>query len=253
MNKKKVCIGIIIFLVIVIIGVNLARVFSASKELQISDASDVINEDTENTNSTENIISDNLEENTFTVTEIPQENNNEVTENDIVIENEDKTIQNDIKTSKETSKGQENKKQDTPNITKKENSSVQGTAKIEPKQELKQEQQNNTTKENKTPSTDNSSNTKGKEQQTKVEETYTVNNTMINKIIKTIQNNESEFMKIYGYTIQVDSSIKNMTSQFTFTENRVIGAIKNKFGTIRVYAEDHYKNGQFIMTQCYII
>ena len=253
MNKKKVCIGIIIFLVIVIIGVNLARVFSTSKELQISDASDVINEDTENTNSTENIISDNLEENTFTVTEIPQENNNEVTENDIVIENEDKTIQNDIKTSKETSKGQENKKQDTTNITKKENSSVQETAKIEPKQELKQEQQNNTTKENKTPSTDNSSNTKEKEQQTKVEETYTVNNTMINKIIKTIQNNESEFMKTYGYTIQVDSSIKNMTSQFTFTENRVIGAIKNKFGTIRVYAEEHYKNGQYIMTQCYII
>ena len=60
-------------------------------------------------------------------------------------------------------------------------------------------------------------------------------------------------MKKYGYTIVVDSSIKNLTNQFTFTESRVKNAIYYKFGTIRIYAEDYYRNGQLIMTECYII
>jgi hypothetical protein len=76
---------------------------------------------------------------------------------------------------------------------------------------------------------------------------------MINKIQEVIKNNESEYMKTYGYTIVVDSSIKEQTNQFTFTETRVKGFITYKFGTIRIYAEDYYKNGQLIMTECYIL
>lgn len=87
---------------------------------------------------------------------------------------------------------------------------------------------------------------------TKTEE-YKVNNEMIQKIINTINANPSEYMKQYGYTIVVDSSIKEITNQFTFTENRVKIAIMNSFGTIRVYAEDYYVNGNLIMTECYII
>lgn len=90
-------------------------------------------------------------------------------------------------------------------------------------------------------------------QTTKVEgEKFVRNDTMINKIKSIINNNQSDNMKTHGYTIQVDPSIKTKTNQFTFTESRVINFIKYSFGTIRVYAEDYYNNGQFIMTECYI-
>ena len=44
-----------------------------------------------------------------------------------------------------------------------------------------------------------------------------------------------------------------MTNQFTYTEDRVKQKITWKFGTIKIYAEDYYCNGQYIMTECYII
>lgn len=83
-------------------------------------------------------------------------------------------------------------------------------------------------------------------------EKFIRNDTMINKIKSVIDNNKSDNMKTYGYTIQVDSSIKSKTNQFTFAESRVINLIKYSFGTIRIYAEDYYNGGQFIMTECYI-
>ena len=87
---------------------------------------------------------------------------------------------------------------------------------------------------------------------TKKEE-YIRNDEMINKIKQIIQNNESEFMKTYGYDIIVDSSIKGKTSQFTFSESRIKSYLPNKFGTIRIYVEDYFKDGQLIMTECYIL
>lgn len=82
---------------------------------------------------------------------------------------------------------------------------------------------------------------------------YIQNDEMINKIKQVIENNVTEDMSMYGYEIVVDSSIKELTNQFTFTENRVKNALRFKFGTIRIYAEDYYKDGQYIMTECYII
>ena len=91
------------------------------------------------------------------------------------------------------------------------------------------------------------------EQPVIVGEEYKTNNTMINTIRNVINSNQSEDMKLYGYNIVVDSSIVDVTSQFTYTEQRVIDKIKYKFGTIRIYARDYYNNGQYICTQCYII
>ena len=68
-----------------------------------------------------------------------------------------------------------------------------------------------------------------------------------------INNNQSEDMKNYGYKIVVDSSIVDITSQFTYTEQRVIDKITWKFGTIRIYARDYYCNGQYVWTECFII
>ena len=93
------------------------------------------------------------------------------------------------------------------------------------------------------------------EQQTenKKETKYIKNDSMIQKIKATIENNVTEDMKKYGYKIVVDSSIKELTNQFTFPESRVKNSIKYSFGTIRIYAEDYYSNGQLIMTECYIL
>ena len=84
------------------------------------------------------------------------------------------------------------------------------------------------------------------------EEKYIRNDTIISKIKSVINNNPSEYMKTYGYNIVVDNSIKEHCNQFTFTENRIKSYITYCFGTIRIYAEDYYKNGQLIMTECYI-
>ena len=82
---------------------------------------------------------------------------------------------------------------------------------------------------------------------------YVRNDAMIERIRQVINNNATEDMKTYGYNIVVDSSIKNSVNQFTFTENRVKNMIQYSFGTIKIYAEDYYSNGQLIMTECYIL
>ena len=82
---------------------------------------------------------------------------------------------------------------------------------------------------------------------------YVRNDAMIERIRQVINNNATEDMKKYGYNIVVDSSIKNSVNQFTFTENRVKNMIRYSFGTIKIYAEDYYSNGQLIMTECYIL
>ena len=92
-----------------------------------------------------------------------------------------------------------------------------------------------------------------KEQSVMIGEEYKTNDAMINTIKNVINSKQSEDMKLYGYKIVVDSSIVDITSQFTYTEQRVSDKIKYKFGTIRVYARDYYNNGQYICTQCYII
>ena len=91
------------------------------------------------------------------------------------------------------------------------------------------------------------------EQPVIVGEEYKTNDTMINTIRNVINSNQSEDMKLYGYNIVVDNSIVDVTSQFTYTEQRVIYKIKYKFGTIRIYARYYYNNGQYSCTQCYII
>ena len=84
-------------------------------------------------------------------------------------------------------------------------------------------------------------------------EEYKQNDAMINTIKSVIDCNKSDDMIQYGYEIVIDSSIVDLTSQFTYSEKRVISKIKYKFGTIRIYARDYYNNGEYVCTQCYII
>lgn len=91
------------------------------------------------------------------------------------------------------------------------------------------------------------------EENTAPTEEYKINEKKIAEIRNIINSNPSEDMKLYGYEIVVDSSITEVTTQFTFTEKRVKDKIAWKFGTIRIYAQDFYRNGQYITTECYLI
>lgn len=139
-----------------------------------------------------------------------------------------------VKTKPKATTQVETKKVETPKNTENK-STVTSTTETPKKEEIKED--------SKPTQTTTPANT----------EKYVRNNEMINKIKSVMQNNESDFMKQYGYNIVVDSSIKAQTNQFTYTENRVKSYITYKFGTIRIYAEDYYVNGNLIMTECYIL
>ena len=198
------------------------------------------------------------------ITNGPKEGN---TENDLLVEN--KNTEEIIEQPKAIDNTEVTKKEkipkETSNEIKKDNSNIKASK--QPKSnnsnqisenvnEQKKEHNKEVKKENKAIQKDETkqqqtSNTK-KEENVKKEE-YKRNNQMIEKMKNIIQKNETEDMKKYGYEIVVDSSIKEMTNQFTYTEDRVKQKITWKFGTIKIYAEDYYCNGQYIMTECYII
>lgn len=186
---------------------------------------------------------------------VPENTNqiDNITENNTIITNN---------TENEKSLIQE--KQDKKQVSKIESNSEQKnevkSEQITPKKEVKdtKDTQDNLEKEENKATIEKKEKTKTREEM-KVEtqqekgEKYIKNDTMIEKIKTVIQNNESDLMKKYGYNIIVDSSIKNLTNQFTYTEKRVQSMLVNKFGTIRIYVEDYYVDGQLIMTECYLI
>lgn len=207
------------------------------------------------------------DDNNLEIAEITNEPKEENTENDLLVEN--KNTEAIIEQPKAIDNTEVTKKEKIPKETlneiKKDNSNIKASKqpksnnsnqisenvnekKNEPNKEVKTENkviQKDETKQQQT------SDTK-KEENVKKEE-YKRNNQMIEKMKNIIQKNETEDMKKYGYEIVVDSSIKEMTNQFTYTEDRVKQKITWKFGTIKIYAEDYYCNGQYIMTECYII
>ncbi len=213
-----------------------------------------------------------------TMTYIKTNNKNAVSIPQNIVENVDNTSQNvpseeqiiteitanDIITSQEENIEKTPVVENTPEVKQNKPSTpqvtnVQKQPFVEVKQETSEIKENNN---NNTPQTkDKSIQTKpetpkqevGKEQPVIIGEEYKTNDAMINTIRTVINSNQSEDMRLYGYNIVVDSSIVDITSQFTYTEQRVIDKIKYKFGTIRIYARDYYNNGQYICTQCYII
>lgn len=230
-RKKKICIVIIIVLTFVILG-NLLLFFT-KKDIKV--AKNQENQLQDENIATENSINNVIDENTII--------QNEISENTTITEVQDNmndgNVNNDKKiTGESTPKVAQNSKSQVAVVPKKETVTETQVAEKQETQENKQEE----------PKEESFSQVS----QTNVEK-YVRNDSMISRIKQVIQNNETQDMKTFGYNIVVDSSIKNQTNQFTFTESRVINAIRLKFGTIRIYAEDFYKNGQLIMTECYIL
>lgn len=230
MTKKKICIIIIVILIFIILA-SVILVFT-KKDLTTA------NEELQQENTTyENKISNVIDKNITGENKVIENTINNTSEN---VDTSNVT-ENITKESTNNSKSvvQNNNKEKVEVVSKEETEKITQVETNINTEEIKQEQPK---KES----------TQEVVQETNVEK-YVRNDNMINKIKQIIQNNESENMKNFGYNIVVDSSIKFQTNQFTFTKSRVINAIRNKFGTIRIYVEDYYKNGQLIMTECYIL
>lgn len=245
MNKKKICIiisSILIFIIIICVALYLysknSQKLESSKSLE---SEEIQNEIIENTTDVE--IPEVQEEKS-----ISNEDENQKEINTSIVQEEKEDSKNVAEASSKTSsektntKSIESKAKTTKTETKKtetpkqvENTTTTTIIETPKKEEIKEDPKPSQS----TPSTNT--------------EKYVKNDAMINKIKNVIQNNESDFMKQYGYNIVVDSSIKAQTNQFTYTENRVKSYITYKFGTIRIYAEDYYVNGNLIMTECYIL
>lgn len=241
MNNKKICIiisSILIFIIIICVSLYLysknSQKLESSKSLE---SEEIQNEIIENTTDVE--IPEVQEEKS-----ISNEDENQKEINTSIVQEEKEDSKNVAEASSKTS----SEKTNTKSIESKAKNTQTETKKTETPKQV----ENTTTttiietpkKEDPKPSQSApSTNT----------EKYVKNDAMINKIKNVIQNNESDFMKQYGYNIVVDSSIKAQTNQFTYTENRVKSYITYKFGTIRIYAEDYYVNGNLIMTECYIL
>lgn len=245
MNKKKICIiisSILIFIIIICVALYLysknSQKLESSKSLE---SEEIQNEIIENTTDVE--IPEVQEEKS-----ISNEDENQKEINTSIVQEEKEDSKNVAEASSKTSSEKTNtksieskakttqteiKKTETPKQV--ENTTTATIIETPKKEEIKEDPKPSQS----TPSTNT--------------EKYVKNDAMINKIKNVIQNNESDFMKQYGYNIVVDSSIKAQTNQFTYTENRVKSYITYKFGTIRIYAEDYYVNGNLIMTECYIL
>ena len=226
-RKKKICIVIIIVLAFVILG----SLLFYKKDIKVA-------ENQENKTQKENIVTENSINNEIDENTIAQ---NEVSENNTITEAQDTMTDSNVNTTKKGTV--ESPKQVAQNsksqvVVASKNGTVTETQ-VTKEQETKEIKPTETKVE-----------TAPAVQKT---EKYVRNDSMISKIKQVIENNVTDDMKNFGYNIVVDSSIKNKTNQFTFAESRVINAIRLKFGTIRIYAEDYYYNDQLIMTECYIL
>ena len=242
MNNKKICIiisSILIFIIIICVSLYLysknSQKLESSKSLESEEIQNEIIENTTDVEIPEEKSISNEDENQKEInTSIVQE---EKEDSKNVAEASSKTSSEKTNTKSIESKAKttqtETKKTETPKQV--ENTTTTTIIETPKKEEIKEDPKPSQS----TPSTNT--------------EKYVKNDAMINKIKNVIQNNESDFMKQYGYNIVVDSSIKAQTNQFTYTENRVKSYITYKFGTIRIYAEDYYVNGNLIMTECYIL
>lgn len=237
----KIYILVILFIVIVATITVITRYRNASTNQKVDEQNNQVNEviDDKTTSDLdieeENIVTAvNLDTNKENKTE-KQDKQEEVkesvqTKSDLKVKKVEDVATNKSSSTSSTSNKTESK---VTNETENKQTEIKET-----KEEVKQQTKENVVQE-KSPSVPS--------------EEYKVNNEIINKMKNIINSNVNEYMQEYGYEVVVDSSITSLTNQFTFTEKRVKDKITIKFGTIKIYAQDYYKNGQYMYTECYLI
>ena len=254
MNKKKLMLGVIVFLIVVgWLGIKLLNSTQIATEETIAEEN-ATNEILENTvieeMAMENAVEPTQMENVADTTQ-PVETTNETPQKNLM-ENATK------ETTKKVAKAK-TVPQEQPKIQVQSEPPVQTETKLVA-QEMQPEIKGSTelqiskkTEETPTPPIPEASKPVEETKDTAQGDTYVYNAEMAQKIVDIINSNPSQYMQQYGFTVSIDSSITSLTNQFTFFENRVIEKIASKAGNIRVYAQDYYCNGEYLFTECYII
>jgi len=221
----RICI-LTIFFIIVILAITVKNTDNRKKTQEVSRIDYIIEKGMK-------IAKEHQEKIEQKAVQIKDESNSEniVPEDEKVIEKPN-TIQEKAKTSKEKA----TKKNTEETVKQKQQDVVQNNNTTE---ENKQEKENTQQVEANTPQIES--------------KTYKYNKQITQEMINIIKNNPSSYMLQYGYEVIEDSSIVEITNQFTFTNQRVLNKINMKFGTIRVYARDYYVNGEYVWTECFII
>ena len=212
----------IVFLIFIILAC-LLLMFLNKKDIEIGTIE-------ENNTQDKNIIDENIISNEIEKNNVVE---NTVNENTFITETKKEETSNSIKST---------------TTTKSENAKSQ-LSKIPESETTTQTQNDTQITTNQKTEVNNQTETK----EEKKKEEYRINTNIINDMSDVIKKNPSTLMVEKGYSIKIDASIKNSTNQFTYSASRIIDKIKNKFGTIRIYAEDYYVNDQYIMTECYIL
>lgn len=256
MNKKKiVCVGGMAIILVIVIIFYLVRVLSNNTQNFIE--STVAEQTSTNEILEENTIVENVIAEPNISNSIQQENGTDVAQ---ITETE--TVQAiDIKKNDAKVKKQQTTQVETQTQTQVQPQEVYvqpqtQTSQVESCTEKQVEtvtQVQFTVPKEEIPNSNNNSVVSEEKPKDTQENTYVYNAQMTQQLVDIINNNPSQFMQQYGFTVSTDSSITSLTNQFTFAENRVIEKIQNKFGTIRVYAQDYYLNGEYLFTECYII
>jgi len=247
----KIYILIILFVVVVATITVVTRYKNAYELEKVNSEQNIVTQNEVNNISEEGNIE--IEKETIASVEKTKEKTEESKKTPDIISN---TNENSVTTpSKEIAKQEAVKDEKaTPKPTPKvEEVKKEETKEVQTQSSLKTEEplKEKVTEEKKTENTNE--NKQEKVEETKPTEEYKINTEMINTMKSVINNNPSETMKTYGYEVAVDSSILELTDQFTYTEQRLRDKITYKFGTIRIYAQDYYYNGRFVSTQCFII
>ena len=254
MNKKKIFIGIgtiliLIILVCLLVILKNKNIKNNDTEMLEKQAEIPENIPTEETNT-------NVETQTLDIPENSAETQPVETPKEVVIDPIQKeSLENNQNTNKTTEKNQKEvikQPNSNTNQTQTNNKAQINSSKEIPKSSTTEKNTDNQQIVTQPQETKEDIKPNENKQEEKIEK-YVRNDDMINKIKQVILSNESNYMKQHGYEIVVDSSIKEKTNQFTYTENRVKSYLTYKFGTIRIYAEDYYVNSTLIMTECYIL
>lgn len=259
MNKK---IFLVVFIIILLVVVSIVLVRSSEPIEQLAEDKVIENNVMSNTtselenniletanNNVENKL-ENIATNSITeLTKKPVENKNVV------------SAKTTTKVENKTSTKVENKTSSTAN-KKVDNTAIVNTNNTQTTQKQTTTVSNNANSkvnENKTTTTITKEKPKTEQNEAtlkknnkEVGEKYVINEDMITKMKTTIEKKPSTLMQKHGYTVVVDSSITELTNQFTYSDMRLISKLKDSFGTIKIYARDFYIDGEYVSTQCFI-
>ena len=235
----KIYMLIILFVLIVATITVTTRYNNTNTNQVVNDPKNEINESIENTTTSDLYVNKNE---TITVA-----NSKEDTEKDIVKSNVEKK---DDKQTKNNETNTIDKEISIPlsDLTEQKEEVVKQPESQEKKEDIKEN-----TKDEQNLNIEIKEEVKEEHSTPVPKEEYKVNNEMINKMKNYILNNPSDDMKQYGFEVVVDSSIVELTNQFTYTEQRMREQLIWRFGTIRIYALDYYCNGNLVMTECFIL